>query len=137
MNTYTVEKVSSKDIKYFTITMGLLPGYDGKEEYTFEHVISLIKEFIAKELEQSTSPFPLKITRGHFVYGFKDEEENTVINESSIEIHGEIVRKHFSEIFDNDEQLLEKIFEFSSFLGNKLEQKRVHLIFNNQKYILE
>jgi len=137
MKTYQVEKVNSKDIKYFTITMGLLPGYDGKEEYTFEHVISLIKEFIAKELEQSTSPFPLKISRGNLVYGFKDEEENTVINESSIEIHGEIMRKHFTVIFDDDTKLLEKINEFSSYLGNELHQERIHIQFNNQKYVLQ
>lgn len=52
MKTYQVEKVNSQDIKYFTINMGLLPGYSGKEEYTFEHVILLIKEFITKELEK-------------------------------------------------------------------------------------
>lgn len=77
------------------------------------------------------------MTQGNFIYGFKDEKENKIINETSVEIHGEIMRRHFPEMFDHDDMIFEKIHGCATYLGNELQQERVHIMFNNKKYILE
>lgn len=137
MKEYQITNVSHSDIKEFSITLGLLPGYESKNiEYSIDHVLVIYKDWIQKRLTENNYIFPAKITACYFVYGFK-RGENIINNlENAVEIQGEILKDHCPD-FENNEILLNTTKELASLLGNKLKQERVHIQFMNQRYILE
>lgn len=137
MNNYQLRKIENNDIKYFTINLGLMPGYEKTNEYTIDDAIAHIEKWISERLNNNEPSFPFKITPTFFVYGFQDKEKAVINSESAIEIHGEIIREYCLDIFDDDVKLLEIITDFGKSLGTVLEQQRIHIQFNGEKYILE
>ena len=138
MKKYSFKKVNNDDIKYFSIQLGLLPGYDKKQKsYNMETVLGVYEKWIKTRIENNKVIFAAKITPINFVYGFKNKKHTICNSENAVEIQGEVIRDYCEDIFDNNEQLLKIILELASLLGNELNQERVHMVFNNQKYILE
>jgi hypothetical protein len=139
MKQYSLKKINNSDIKYFIISLGLLPGYDtNKAFYTQEKVVGLYTKWIQKRLENNQIIFPGKLIPIEFIYGFKNDKKNIICNsENAIEIQGEIIRSHCKDIFDDNDILLKIVVELATMLGNEIQQERVHITFNNQKYILE
>ncbi|MFT6910851.1 MAG: hypothetical protein ACJATX_000275 [Candidatus Paceibacteria bacterium] len=138
MKNYSLKKIDSENIKYFTITCGLLPGYNSENEsYSQEKIVSSYKEWIQKRLSLGEVIIPGKIFPGKFVYGFKGENGVTCNSEDAIEIQGEIIREYCPEIFDINEALLKVVIDLATTLGNIAEQERVHITFMNEKYLLE
>ena len=137
MKKYTLNKVDINNIKYFSIEIGLLPGYTKGTEHTLTDVIDIYKNWLKYRLENSLITIPIKITLANFVYGFNSNKKNIIINENAVSINGEIIREYCPNIFNDNNKLFEIIIEIATIIGQKLEQERVHIIFNNQKYILK
>lgn len=137
MKEYQITNIPHSDIKEFSITLGLLPGYKLENiESSIDDVLVIYKDWIQKRLTENNYIFPAKITPCYFVYGFKRDRDIINNSENAVEIQGEILKEHCPD-FGNNEILLNTINELASLLENRLKQKRVHIQFMNQKYILE
>lgn len=138
MKNYSLKKINNGDIKYFTISLGLLPGYDlNNDSYSLETIVDAYKGWIQEKLSEKEISFPGKILTGKFIYGFKDGQKVISNSEDAVEIQGEIIRNYCSEIFENDKALLDIITDLAKTLGNTVGQERVHVTFMDDKYILE
>jgi hypothetical protein len=138
MKDYALIKIDSADIKYFTISLGLLPGYDSNNiEYPFEKTLSIYEKWVQQRIKDNHYIFAAKVIPSNFVYGFKNSQGKIITNsEKAVDIQGEILRKYCID-FDNNDTLMIEIKNLALVLGNSLEQERIHVHFNNQKYILE
>jgi hypothetical protein len=138
MKQYIVKKIELTDIKYFSISVGLLPGYDNaKQEYSVSIATTEFNKWIQERLENNQYVFAAKVIPISFMYGFKNKGDIIINNnEKAIEFQGEVIREYCID-FDNDRKLLTIISELASRIGNTCKQERVHIMFNNQKYILE
>lgn len=131
-------KIKNEDIKYFTIKCGLLPGYNKNNiEYTFSEAQEICKNWIEKRLDENKVVFGFEIIPTSFVYGFKNNEKIICNSEKSIQIQGEIIREYCENIFESNQEIEKIILDLAEELSVKLEQKRVHINFENQKIILE
>ncbi len=137
MEKYSLKKIDTDDIKYFSIQLGLMPGYDKKPEYPLSKVQELYQNYLQKKLNKKLFVFPVKITPCSFVYGFQSNDKTICNTESAVEIQGEIMREHHQHIFEDNEILLKEIVHIAHYLGDHIQQKRVHIQFQNKKYILE
>lgn len=138
MKKYKLKKINSANIKHFSISLGLLPGYDiNKESHTYEVVSESCKKWIREGLENSDTIFPVKIIPSKFVYGFRQNKNIICNSENAVEIQGEIMREYCEDIYDDNKRLLTIIKSLAVFLGKTVEQERIHIEFLGKKYILE
>lgn len=129
--------ISNSDIKEFSITLGLLPGYKSENiESSIDDVLVIYKDWIQKRLTENNYIFPAKVTPCYFVYRFKKDTNIINNSENAVAIQGEIIKEYCPD-FEHNETLLNVIKDLASLLGSALEQQRVHIRFMNQKYILE
>lgn len=137
MKTYTLTKIPADTILYFSITCGLMPGYKNQKPYSFDKAQLTYQHWIQERLEQNLPIFAATLTESSLVYGFRNESNEIVNNtEPAVLINGEIIRGYCPTLFDNHSALLDIVVELASKLGTELDQERVHIMFNNQKYIL-
>lgn len=134
-----LKKISSEDIKYASINIGLKEGYKSQAiEYTYEEVLKIYKEWIVHRLEVGGIVLPAFIETGYFVYGFIDKHKNQVSNsEKAVKINIEIIKEYCIDIFYDDKKILDLILDLARNFGIRLKQERVHIEFNKNKYILE
>ena len=136
MKQYTLNKIQNNNQKYFTIELGLLPGYKKGTEYTILDVINIYEDWLKDRINNNLMAIPAKVTPTKFIYGFKSTE--IIINsENAVSIQGEVIRKYCPEIFDDNEKVLKIIIALAEKLGKGLKQERIHITFHSQKYILE
>ena len=137
MEKYLLKKIDKENIKYFSINVGLKPGYISDSEYALENIFELYESWLKKRIQKKLITFPVKITPTYFLYPFKDNTSTIINNESAVEIHGEIINKYCPTIFQDDKELLKIIRTLAEKIARELKQKRIHIILNDEKYILE
>lgn len=139
MKKYTISKLPIAHVKHASITLGLREGYiSNSKEHVYDTVLNTYKEWIANQLQEGDVFFPAFIETGYFVYGFLDSGKNQVCNsERAVKINIEINKEYHQDIFDSNDDILSIITALAGQIGSQLKQERVHIEFNNNKYILE
>lgn len=131
-------KATEQFNKRFFIDLGLRPGYDeDKAPFSIEDVKEWYMVWQKDRVERELPHFAGIVTSTNFVYAFKSDGEVKGMHEPSVRIEGEITKEHHGALFDNQEEIMEIIFDLANTLGVHAKQERVHIMFGDKFFVME
>lgn len=132
-------KTSEHSTKSFLIDFGLRPGYNKTvQAFSLEDVKQWYMDWQKERANKEEYYFSGIVIPSNFVYAYKSEDGSVIGDyEPAARIEGEVSMDHCASIYDNDEKILEIIFELANTLGMHAQQERIHVVYGGKSYILQ
>jgi hypothetical protein len=131
-------KITEEFNKRFIIDFGLRPGYqEGIKPFSVFDVKEWYAQWQTDRASQGESFFAGMVTESNFVYAYKKDGKVKAEHEPAARIEGEITKANHEDIYENEEKILEIIFDLANFIGMKAQQHRVHILYNGRFFVLE
>lgn len=124
--------MQEKSYRPFQISCGLREGYDQSSAvHSIENARSIIQAWLEKRMKEDKKIAVGMILEGEFVYPWVENEVVSSSYEPAFHYKG-MIREDAS-----DEEVREMLEDLAKALAQKLQQKRVHIVFGSSYFLLE